>query len=306
MNKNISIYLGGKLMNNLQIEYFLALAKHKNFTNTAKALYVSQPAISKQIAALEKKIGFSLFFRSNHNVSLTPAGIIFLKTFTQITDLYQNALKQTEDIYNDRNKKLRLGCVDGLDISNLLNNIFKSFQTSFPNVEYQIERNSPNDLITALSNDDLDIIITLDSFVNNDQNLNCRSLINQKHLLYVAVDHPVFSKESFDISDFKNETFIILSPSSVPSTKDSFFEWCKENGFTPSNVQYVRNVESQMLSVEVGLGVTIADSLSKLHNHPLLRSIELNTSHNIVIVWKKTNTNLLIPSFAKFASQINT
>jgi DNA-binding transcriptional LysR family regulator len=49
-------------MNNLQIEYFLSLAEHKNFTNTAKALYVSQPAISKQIAALEKKNWVFSFF----------------------------------------------------------------------------------------------------------------------------------------------------------------------------------------------------------------------------------------------------
>jgi DNA-binding transcriptional LysR family regulator len=292
-------------MNNLQIEYFLSLAEHKNFTNTAKALYVSQPAISKQIAALEKKIGFSLFFRSNHNVSLTPAGMVFFKTFTEIKDLYKKALTQTQDIYNDRSKKLRLGCVDGMEISNLLNKLFESFQKSFPNVEYQLERNSPNDLIKALYNDHLDIIITLESFVETDQNLNCSSFLNKKHMLYVSANHPALSKESFDISDFKDETFIVLSPGSVPTAKDSFFLWCKENGFTPNKVKYVPNVESQMLSAEVGLGVTIADSLFRLNSNPLLRSIELNTSHNIVMVWKKNNTNLLIPSFARLASQIN-
>jgi DNA-binding transcriptional LysR family regulator len=124
-------------------------------------------------------------------------------------------------------------------------------------------------------------------------------------MLYVSANHPALSKESFDISDFKDETFIVLSPGSVPTAKDSFFLWCKENGFTPNKVKYVPNVESQMLSAEVGLGVTIADSLFRLNSNPLLRSIELNTSHNIVMVWKKNNTNLLIPSFARLASQIN-
>ncbi|MDS0526013.1 LysR family transcriptional regulator [Clostridium sp. SHJSY1] len=49
-------------MNTLQIEYFLTLANYKSFTATANALFVSQPAISKQIASLEKEIGFTLFF----------------------------------------------------------------------------------------------------------------------------------------------------------------------------------------------------------------------------------------------------
>jgi DNA-binding transcriptional LysR family regulator len=231
--------------------------------------------------------------------------MVFFKTFTEIKDLYKKALTQTQDIYNDRSKKLRLGCVDGMEISNLLNKLFESFQKSFPNVEYQLERNSPNDLIKALYNDHLDIIITLESFVETDQNLNCSSFLNKKHMLYVSANHPALSKESFDISDFKDETFIVLSPGSVPTAKDSFFLWCKENGFTPNKVKYVPNVESQMLSAEVGLGVTIADSLFRLNSNPLLRSIELNTSHNIVMVWKKNNTNLLIPSFARLASQIN-
>jgi len=47
-----------------QIDYFLAVARHLNFTEAAKALYVSQPAISKQIAQLEHDIGVALFLRT--------------------------------------------------------------------------------------------------------------------------------------------------------------------------------------------------------------------------------------------------
>ena len=49
----------------------------------------------------------------------------------------------------------------------------------------------------------------------------------------------------------------------------------------------------------------MADSLFRLNSNPQLKSFELKTSHNIVIVWKKDSSNLLIPSFAKLASQIN-
>lgn len=147
----------------MRIEYFLSLAKCKSFTGTANALNVSQPAISKQIATLEKELGFSLFFRSNRNVSLTPARMIFLKVFTEIKEIYNNAMKQTKDIYNEQSKRLRLGCVDGMVMGNLLNKIFKSFHEYFPNVEYQLERHSPKNLINALYNNDLDAIILLNS-----------------------------------------------------------------------------------------------------------------------------------------------
>lgn len=292
-------------MNTLQIEYFLSLASHKSFTATANALYVSQPAISKQIAALEKEIGFSLFFRSNRNVSLTPAGIIFFKTFTEFSNSYKQSIKKSQDIYDNQCKKLRLGCVEGMDLSNMLNRIFEPFSKQFPNVEYYIERHPPSDLIKAVNNDDLDAIITLESFFENSPDLSSSIFFHAKHLLFAHSNNPIFAKESHTIHDFEDETFIVLSPSIIPTARDNFFSWCKENGFSPQKIKIVPNVESQMLSVEVGLGVTIADSLFRLYNNPMIRYIELDTSHNIHMVWKKNNTNLLVPSFAKLASQIN-
>ena len=115
------------------------LAEHKNFTNTAKSLFVSQPAISKQIASLEKELGFALFFRSNRNVSLTPAGMIFFNAFTQMAGIYQEALKKAEGIYNEKSRRLRIGCVDGMEMGGILNTLFKSFREHFPNVEFQLE-----------------------------------------------------------------------------------------------------------------------------------------------------------------------
>jgi DNA-binding transcriptional LysR family regulator len=292
-------------MNTLQIEYFLALANHKSFTATANALYVSQPAISKQIAALEKEIGFSLFFRSNRNVSLTPAGIIFFKTFTEFNNSYKQAIRKSQDIYDNQCKKLRLGCVEGMDLSNMLNKIFESFRKQFPNVEYYLERHTPTDLIKAINNDDLDAIITLESFFEHSPDICSTTFFHAKHLLFINSNNPILSKESYDIHDFENETFLVLSPSVIPTARDNFFIWCKENGFEPKKIKIVPNVESQMLSVEVGLGVTIADSLFKLYNNSMVSSIELSTSQDSHIVWKKNNTNLLVPSFAKLASQIN-
>ena len=57
-------------MNDLQIEYFLAVAVNQSFTKASKLLYVSQPAISKQIAMLEKELGVKLFQRNNQKTEI--------------------------------------------------------------------------------------------------------------------------------------------------------------------------------------------------------------------------------------------
>jgi Transcriptional regulator len=51
-------------MNTLQIKYFLTAARCLNFTEAAKQLYISQPALSQQILALEKELNMQLFIRA--------------------------------------------------------------------------------------------------------------------------------------------------------------------------------------------------------------------------------------------------
>ena len=62
-----------------QLEYFIAVAEHLNFTKAAQQFYISQTAVTLQIKALEEELGVTLFHRSNRKVELTPAGKTFLE-----------------------------------------------------------------------------------------------------------------------------------------------------------------------------------------------------------------------------------
>src|SRR3954454_21582004 len=66
------------------LRYFISVAEHLNFTEASKHLFVAQPAVSQQIAYLEKKMGVKLFHRTKHSVQLTEAGSVFLKDAREI------------------------------------------------------------------------------------------------------------------------------------------------------------------------------------------------------------------------------
>ncbi|MFR5701755.1 MAG: LysR family transcriptional regulator [Eubacterium ramulus] len=68
-------------MNDLQIEYFLAAARNMSFSRAAQELFVSQPAISRQILALEQELGCPLFERLNRGIMLTANGEMFYDFF---------------------------------------------------------------------------------------------------------------------------------------------------------------------------------------------------------------------------------
>ena len=66
-------------MNTEQLRYFVSVARYRNFTETAREFYVTQPAVTHQISALEREVGARLFLRTTRNVSLTRAGELFLE-----------------------------------------------------------------------------------------------------------------------------------------------------------------------------------------------------------------------------------
>lgn len=67
-------------MNMEQLRYFLSVARHRNFTEAAKEFYLTQPAITHQISALEQDLGIKLLQRTTRSVSLTGPGSSFWRT----------------------------------------------------------------------------------------------------------------------------------------------------------------------------------------------------------------------------------
>lgn len=70
-------------MNDLQIDYFMAVATNLSFTKTSEELFVSQPAISRQISQLEKELGCKLFRRNNQRTELTEEGRLYFDLFSK-------------------------------------------------------------------------------------------------------------------------------------------------------------------------------------------------------------------------------
>ena len=82
-------------MTDLQIQYFLKVAQHLSYTAAARELFVSQPSLSKQVAALERELGVALFDRSRRNrIALTPAGHLFQQSFQKSVQNFQDTLER--------------------------------------------------------------------------------------------------------------------------------------------------------------------------------------------------------------------
>lgn len=98
-----------------QLECFLAVAEELNFRRAAERLFISQPPLSRQIAALEKTLEVPLLRRDTHGVELTDAGRNFADTARRALTLIDEAIRQAEAIQNDEPRYLRIGITSAVD-----------------------------------------------------------------------------------------------------------------------------------------------------------------------------------------------
>lgn len=290
----------------LQIDYFLAVAQYLSFTEAAKMLYTSQPSVSKQISSLERQIGTDLFYRTKRSVHLTPAGEILLKELTGINELISNAIQAAKDGSLSHNSSISIGCLDALDTGIFLNCVVNKFKCEHSNISLNFERHSFKVLREKLLNGSLDLIFTLSFEIDSSLNLNYKSVFKTKSSIIMSKNDPLASRENVTMEDLKDKDFIMISREESPQGFDGIVTLCKEHGFSPNIVKQLPNIESILLCVESGMGVTILDSTIRLHNKENFKLYPIDNDFlDLFVVWKKDNVKPAILTFIDELPQFN-
>jgi DNA-binding transcriptional LysR family regulator len=91
------------------LRYFVTLAEELHFTRAAERLYLSQPALSKQIRMLERQLGAELFERDRQGVALTPVGIALLPHARRVLAAWDEAWQAAEQAKSNQRATLLVG-----------------------------------------------------------------------------------------------------------------------------------------------------------------------------------------------------
>lgn len=92
------------------LRYFLNAAKEQSFTKAAQQLHITQPTLSRQLAALEEELGVTLFARSGRNITLTEEGILFKRRALEILDLEERTLDELKGSEGIVEGTVTIGC----------------------------------------------------------------------------------------------------------------------------------------------------------------------------------------------------
>ena len=195
-------------MNLEQLRYFVMVAQLEHYGRAAKALYITQSALSNSIRRLEIELGVSLFDHVGRNVVLTPQGKKFLSSVSVVLNKLDNAVNDIKELAKLNNSCIRIGAVASL-MRGFLSGLLNAYNEKIPNkLMFDIsQKGSTKECITALRSGQLDVAFC--GYPVNEPGLEWLPLLPQNTVAAVCKSHPLASNKSVSLKELK--TYRVLS-----------------------------------------------------------------------------------------------
>ncbi len=275
------------------LKYFLTVAEIGNITKAANSMHLTQPTLSRQLQDLEKELGQKLFIRGNHNVTLTPEGIILRKRAEEIIELVEKTENEFISIKEEISGDIYIGAGETKSIS-LISDVMATLKKDYPKIKFHIVSGDSEDLSEKLDKGLLDFCIFIEPFDVEmyPQKYNYLNL-GEKDVWGILLrnDDPLAKKESVEIQDLLDLPLLISRQAIKKSfEKNPILNWFGNN-YDKLNIAGTYNlIYNAAIMTENKIGYTLGlDRLIKdTINSPLcFRPLNPKLEVEVNIAWKK-------------------
>ena len=280
-----------------QLQYFVSVAELLSFTKAAEANHIAQTAMSQNIITMEKQLDVQLFERDKRNVALTTAGRQFYSDAKRILKEIELSIERVQKIHEGFEGTLHIG-FQGIHEKKLLPDYIRTFKKQFPNIEVVLVQDTLSSLNEKLKHKMLDIIFSIASEKIEDTCIEERVVSQELICAVLPYDHPMATKKKVSRRDFQGEAFIFMKAEDGSGTFEAMMEDCKKANFTPKITTFTSNVETVLMLVESGMGISFLPKCCENSNERVVfvELTEENTS-SLVLRWRKDSNNPTMPLF---------
>ncbi len=255
-----------------QIRNFLTLSETLNFRRASGQINIVQPALSRQMQLLEKEVGALLFNRSKRTVTLTEAGIFFKKEATRILQDLNKTMTRTAQLHSGE-----AGEINVTHSSSAMNTVVPAFlvkvRKKWPDLRTTVQETSNFQQLDMLLTRKTDICVAPNALVPPE--VNSKILYRENFALLLPAGHPLAKKRLVDLSDLKNETFILPQLITGIGYVETILQICQAHGFKPKIAHESAHSIGIFRLVEAGLGISIEPVSSLLGVTVNIKIIEL-------------------------------
>ena len=195
------------------LKAFVAVAESGSFSRAAETVFLTQPAISKRIAALEAELGTSLFDRIGRKVQLTEAGKALLGRAHTILIEVEDARRSITNLSGEISGTLAMAASHHIGLHRLPNAL-KAYNHRYPDVQLDLKFMDSEGACAAIEHGDLELgVVTLPEHASAD--LRTIKIWDDPLEIVVGVDHPLAKEKTIKPITLLNYPAILPGPGTI-------------------------------------------------------------------------------------------
>jgi DNA-binding transcriptional LysR family regulator len=282
------------------LRYFLEVARQLHFTRAAETLYISQPALSKQIRALERQLRVALFDRERGDVRLTRAGAELVPYAEQMTESWERAKRS---LANASDCTLLIGMHTSPG-RGLLPKVRARMVASCPDVELELRQVAWADRSAGLSDRSTDAAFVWLPLPQPPY--RWVSVAREPRLVALPNDHRLATRRSVSMADLADEPFLAL-PESAGALRDYWLALDARAGRPVRIGAEINDTEETYEAVASGIGVCLLAGgnapIFARGDVTMLPVRDLSPSE-LVLAWNERHCPPLLETFVELCRQV--
>lgn len=295
MNKKSLLYAS---LNSLLV--FHEVAKHRSFSKAAEGLFISQPAVTKHIKELERKVGMGLIQRRRGGFSLTEAGKILFKHTQKISSHLMDIENLLEDLKKDHHGILKIGTTESYS-KGLMPKLLSGFQASFPFIKIALDVGNSEEIEKSLLVYKNDLVLI--AVTKKSPRFESIPFLREELVLIVSPGHLLTKRKSVSLKELGKYPLIIRAKGST--TRRIILQAFKDAGIHPSLLIEAGSSEfiKQWVSEGKGVSIIVKRAVEDEEKREIIKTIPLLEKLYLQVAFlylKKEKSNPAIKTFVNF------
>ena len=267
------------------LRYFLTVAKEQSFTKAAEQLHITQPTLSRQMAAFEEELGVTLFIRSGKKISLTEEGILLKRRALEILNLEERTLEELKGKEDVVEGNITIGCGEFAAVETLAK-ICKTYKEKYPLVQIVLHTATADAVYEMMNKGLVDIALFMEPV--DTEGLDYIRITDCDHwCVGMRPDDPLAEKEFIRKEDLIGKPLILPERVSVQSELANWFG----KDYSKLQIAFTSNLGTNAgVMAANGLGYPVSiEGAAKYWREDILvqRRISPEITTSTVIAWRR-------------------
>lgn len=267
------------------LRYFLTVAKEQSFTKAAEQLHITQPTLSRQLAAFEEELGIVLFVRKGKSITLTDEGILLKRRALEILNLEERTLEELRGTKEVIEGTVTFGCGEFTTVETLAK-ICKRYKEKYPLVQIAIHTATADTIYEMMNKGLVDIALFMEPV--DTEGLDYIRVKDSDHwVVGVCPDDPLADKEYIEKNELLDKPLILPERMGVQSELANWFG----KDFSNLNISFISNLGTNagvMAANGLGYPISIEGAVKYWREDILVqRRLYPEITANCVIAWRR-------------------